>query len=124
MHGEDISTGNHLVTVDNPVGGLILSKPHLDLLRKSKVCQPSGFFCSCPEFNNPTFVSINEASLITQHRYLKPLLGQSATNSPGYILHPANRTKTADDLDNLKLLHDQNIPIANLTKYLYNLKFD
>ena len=117
MHGEDISPGNHLVTVYNPVGRPILSKPHLDLPRESKVGQPSGFFCSCPEFNNPTFVSINEASLITQHRYLKPLLGQSATNPPGNILHSTNRTKTADDLDNFKwsgCTQGRPLPISSL----------
>ena len=102
MHGEDIGMRNHLVTVYDLTSGSILSKPHLDLPRKSKVCQPSGLFCSFPEFNNPTFVPIRAENLITQHRYLKPLLGQSATNPPGNILHSANRTKMADDLDNFK----------------------
>ena len=100
MHGEDISPGNHLVTVYNPVGRPVLSKPHLDLPRESKVGQPSGFFRSCPEFNNPTFVPIRAASLITQHRYLKSLICQPTTNPPNDILHSANWTKAPDCLNN------------------------
>ena len=101
MHCEDIGPGNHLVTMNNLAGRPILSKPHSDLPRKSKVCQPPGFFCSCPEFNNPTFIPIRAANLITQHRYLKSLICQPATNPPNNILHSSHWSKTPNYLDKM-----------------------